>query len=107
MSDIVAQVGCSLQAIWCVECNTSPKPTDCIWDHPTDRRDSEITASLTEFVRRGEGGGQAVVLDDGAAPLRVAHGANICHAKSVTGGSSTQVLCVYIYVYMFIFTLSE
>lgn len=36
--------------------------------------------------------GQTVVLDDGAAPLRVAHGAHVRHPQGVAGGGSTQVL---------------
>lgn len=54
--------------------------------------DGMVLAGLTELMSGGEGRGQAVVFDHRAAPLGVAHGANICHAKSVTGGGSTQVL---------------
>lgn len=51
-----------------------------------------VFAGLTELMGSGEGRRQAVVFDHRAAPLGVAHGAHIRHAKSVTGGSSTQVL---------------
>lgn len=47
---------------------------------------------VTELMSGGEGRGEAVVFDDRAAPLRVAHGANVCHAKSVAGGGSTKIL---------------
>lgn len=47
---------------------------------------------VTELVSGGEGWGQAVVFNDRAAPLRVAHGANVCHAESVAGGGSTKIL---------------
>lgn len=40
----------------------------------------------------GEGRGEAVVFDHRAAPLRVTHGANICHTESVAGGGSAQIL---------------
>lgn len=61
---------------------------------------------LTKLVSSGEGGGEAVVFDHRAAPLGVAHGANICHAESVTSGSSTQVLdtqkSIYLLYFVFI-----
>lgn len=40
----------------------------------------------------GEGGVQAVVLDDGAAPLWRADGADVSHAQGVTGVVAAQVL---------------
>lgn len=47
---------------------------------------------LTKLMSSGEGWGEAVVFDHGAAPLGVTHGADIRHAKSVTGGGSAQIL---------------
>lgn len=40
----------------------------------------------------GEGGMQAVVLDDGAAPLWGADGADVGHAQGVAGVVAAQVL---------------
>lgn len=51
-----------------------------------------VVALLTKLMSSGEGRGEAVVFDYRAAPLGVAHGADIGHSKSVTGGGSTQVL---------------
>lgn len=47
---------------------------------------------LTELVRGRESRRQAVVLDDGAAPLGVAHGAHVRHPQRVAGRSAAQVL---------------
>lgn len=46
----------------------------------------------TELMSSGESWRKAVVFDYRAAPLGVAHGANICHAKCVTGGGAAEVL---------------
>lgn len=50
---------------------------------------------LTEFVCSGEGRGQAVVLDDGAAPLGVAHGPDVRHPKGVAGGGPAKILVTH------------
>jgi len=50
------------------------------------------TRLLTELVGRREGGGQAVVLDDGAAPLGVAHRPHVGHAQRVAGRGPAEVL---------------
>lgn len=46
----------------------------------------------TNLVGDGEGGMQAVVLDDGAAPLWRADGADVGHAQGVAGVVAAQVL---------------
>lgn len=46
----------------------------------------------TNLVGDGEGGVQAVILDDGAAPLWRADGADIGHAQGVAGVVAAQVL---------------
>ena len=38
----------------------------------------------TQLVGSSEGGLEAIVLDDGAAPLGVTHGAHVSHAQRVT-----------------------
>lgn len=46
----------------------------------------------TDLMRDGERGVKAVVLDDGAASLRRADGADIRHAQGVAGVVATEVL---------------
>lgn len=46
----------------------------------------------TYLVRDGERGVQPVVLDDGAASLRGADGADVGHAEGVAGVVAAQVL---------------
>ena len=49
-------------------------------------------APPTQFVRGGEGGGQAVVLDDGAAPPGVTDRPHVRHPQGVAGPGPAQVL---------------
>lgn len=46
----------------------------------------------TYLVSDGEGGVKAVVLDDGAASLRRADGADVRHAQGVAGVVAAEVL---------------
>lgn len=46
----------------------------------------------TDLVCHGERRVKAVVLDDGAAPLRRTHGAHVGHAESVTRVMTAQIL---------------
>ena len=64
--------------------------------------------AFTELVSCCEGRRKAVVFDHGAAPLGVAHGANVSHAESVTCGGSAQILNKEKYKnYMGTFTLCK
>lgn len=47
---------------------------------------------LTKFVGSRESRGQAVILDDRAAPLRVTHGPDVSHPECVAGCGPTQIL---------------
>lgn len=46
----------------------------------------------TQFVRHCKSCLQSIVLNNGAASVRVAHGANICHPQGVTGVGTAQIL---------------
>lgn len=43
------------------------------------------SSPLTKLVSSGEGRWEAVIFNYRTAPLWVTHGADVCHAKSVTG----------------------
>lgn len=55
-------------------------------------QENAAVSLLTEFMCHSKCCLQAVILDDGAASVRVAHGANIGHAQGVTGVGATQIL---------------
>lgn len=77
-----------------------PRLSSCassIWDVTAVMGCRPLTG-LTKLMSSGEGWRQTVVLDHGAAPLGVTHGADVRHAKSVTGRRAAQILgrdCVY------------
>lgn len=60
--------------------------------HQNQRKHSSNSRPLTQLMSSSEGWREPIVFNHRAAPFGVTHGADVCHAKSVTGWGSTQIL---------------